>query len=56
MIDMNSDIAERIILRAAKLLSYGLNEFEVRDIMSQDKSLTEADIYLCIKAASVFLP
>lgn len=55
MIDMNSDMAEQIIIRAAKLLSYRLTELEVRDIMSQDKSLTEADIYLSIKAALVFL-
>ena len=44
---------EDLIRRAATLLGFDLPEIEVRDIMVEDSTASEEEIFLAIKAAVV---
>lgn len=44
---------ENLIHRAATLLGFGLSEVEVRDIMVDDTTMDEVQIYFAIKAAVI---
>jgi hypothetical protein len=45
---------ENLIRRAARLLSFGLSESEVRDIMHSN-TVTEVELFFAIRAARVLL-
>lgn len=45
---------ETLIRRAARLLSFGLTECEVRDIMHSN-AVTEVELFFAIRAAGVLI-